>query len=206
MQRLPPWLWPLPAWLWPRNVSATPNGLQRLGRVLHWGLSGLAIFLKGLGILVAAGALFAVVRSASWEITGLPVPKDLKWVEVTLVTPFNSKPRFDSQDSLTDDQLRAEIAEFARRALNDGSVPQDRIGSVERIAREAAASDWKVTRKSTDSTRAKERSLTKARARIELQRALAALPSAISTALGLMLGALASALVGRASRYVISGE
>ena len=206
MQRLPPWLWPLPAWLWPRNVSATPNGLQRLGRVLHWSLSGLALFLKGLGILVAAGALFAVVRSASWEITGLPVPKDLKWVEVTLVTPFNSKPRFDSQDSLTDDQLRAEIAEFARRALNDGSVPQDRIGSVERIAREAAASDWKVTRKSTDSTRAKERSLTKARARIELQRALAALPSAISTALGLMLGALASALVGRASRYVISGE
>ncbi|MCA3712714.1 MAG: hypothetical protein IM658_05480 [Phenylobacterium sp.] len=134
------------------------------------------------------------------------MPKDLKWVEVTLVTPFNSKPRFDSQDSLTDDQLRAEIAEFARRALNDGSVPQDRIGSVERIAREAAASDWKVTRKSTESTRAKERSLTKARARIELQKARAALPDAITTALGLMLGALASALVGRASRYVISGE
>ena len=206
MQRLPAWLWPPPVWLWPRNVSSTPNGLQRLGRVLHWSLSGLALFLKGLGILVVAGALFAVVRSASWEITGLPVPKDLKWVEVTLVTPFNSKPRFDSQDSLTDDQLRAEIAEFARRALNDGLVPQDRIGSVERIAREAAASDWKVTRKSTESTRAKERSLTKARARIELQRAREALPSAISTALGLMLGALASALVGRGSRYILAGE
>lgn len=206
MQRLPPWLWPLPAWLWPRNVSATPNGLQRLGRVLHWGLSGLALFLKGLGILVAAGALLAVVRSASWELVGFPVPKDLRRVEMTLETPFNSKPRFENPASLSDEEFKASIPELAREALNRGLVPQERIAAVERIAREAPTSNWKVTRKSTDTTRAQERSLTKARARIELQRALAALPSAISTALGLMLGALASALVGRASRYVISGE
>lgn len=64
MQRFPAWLWPPPVWLWPRHVSSTPNGLQRLGRVLHWGLSGLAFVLAGFAVMIAAGALFAVVKSA----------------------------------------------------------------------------------------------------------------------------------------------
>jgi hypothetical protein len=235
----------LPAWLWPRTVSATPNGIQRLGRVLHWGLSGIALILKGFGVLVAAGALFAVVKSASWELVGFPVPKDLRRVEMTLETPFEMKPvkanpfdQFDSNRpspppvertkpwlrrysqsdearpitrvevpaSTSDEQFKAKVVERARWDLWGRVVPEDQIADFRRISQEAAASDWKVTRKSTDSTRAQERSLTKARARIELRRARAALPDAITTALGLMLGALASALVGRASRYVISGE
>lgn len=227
MQRLPAWLWPLPAWLWPRTVSATPSGLQRLGRVLHWGLSGLALFLNVFGVLVAVGALLAVVRSASWELVGFPVPKDLRWVEMTLETPFEMKPvkanpfaQFDSNRSdearpitrvevpasTSNEQFKAKVVERARWDLWGRVVPEDQIANFQRISQEAAASDWKVTRKSTDTTRAKERSLTKARARIELQRAREALPSAILTALGLMLGALASALVGRGSRYILAGE
>lgn len=30
----------LPAWLWPQSINASPNGPQRLGRVLHWLLLG----------------------------------------------------------------------------------------------------------------------------------------------------------------------
>jgi hypothetical protein len=74
--------------------------------------------------------------------------------------------------------------------------------SAARFAKEVATSDWKVTRKSTPSTQAKERGLTKSRARIELKRA----QESIATALALILEALGSALGGRASRYVISGE
>ena len=206
MLRLPAWLWPLPAWLWPRNVSSTPNGLQRLGRVLHWGLSGLALFLKVSGVLVAAGAFFAVVRSASWELVGFPVPKDLRRVEMTLETPVAFKPSWEQPVSVTDQAFRSDVADVFHEVLRRGLAPPEDLRDAERIAREAATSNWKVTRKSTDSTRAKERSLTKARAHSELQTALKAMPGAITTALGLMLGALASALVGRASRYVISGE
>jgi hypothetical protein len=206
MRQLPAWLWPPPVWLWPRNISSTPNGPQRLGRVLHWALSGLALVLAGFAVMIAAGALFPVVRSASWELVGFPVPKDLRWVEMRLETPFYSTPGFETKASYSDEQFKAWIPEVAREALNRGLVPQNRIPDVERIVREAAASNWKVTRKSTEATRMKERSLTKARARSELQRARAALPGAITTALGLMLGALASVLVGRASRYILAGE
>ncbi|MCA6333796.1 MAG: hypothetical protein IM664_04195 [Phenylobacterium sp.] len=206
MQRFPAWLWPPPVWLWPRHVSSTPNGLQRLGRVLHWGLSGLAFVLAGFAVMIAAGALFAVVKSDFWELVGSPVPKDLKWVEMRLETPVAMKPRAEGPVSVTDQTFRSDVADLFQEALRRGLTPPEDLRDAELIAREAATSDWKVTRKSTEATRLKERSLTRARARVELQRALAALPSAISTALGLMLGALASALVGRASRYVISGE
>jgi hypothetical protein len=206
MRQLPAWLCPPPVWLWPRGVSPTPNGLQRFGRVLHWALSALALFLAGFAALISAAALFAVVKSASWELVGFPVPKDLRWAEMRLETPVAMKPRAEGPISVTDQAFRSDVADLVQEALRRGLAPPEEIGDAERIAREAASSDWKVTRKSTDATRMKERSLTKARARSELQSAWKALPDAITTALSLILGALGSALGGRASRYVISGE
>jgi hypothetical protein len=203
---LPSWLSPPPAWLWPRNVSTVPNGLQRLGRVLHWGLSSLAVFLAGFSILVIVGATFAWVKSASWELVGYPVPRDLRTVEMRLETPFKWKPAADRPARLTDQEVRAEVSEYAQEMLRRGLAGPDEISDIKRIASEAATSDWKVTRRSTPSTKAKERALTRTRARIELKRAKEALPDAITTALALILGALGSALGGRATRYVISGE
>jgi len=123
-----------------------------------------------------------------------------------LETPVAMKPRAEGPISVTDQAFRSDVADLAQEVLRRGIGTPEEIGDAERLAREAATSDWKVTRKSTDATRMKERSLTKARARSELQRARQALPDAITTALGLMLGALGSAVGGRASRYVISGE
>jgi hypothetical protein len=56
VKRLPNWLWPLPVWLWPRKVSTTPNGLQRLGRVLHWlflGVAALTLLASPLALMTA---------------------------------------------------------------------------------------------------------------------------------------------------------
>lgn len=155
---------------------------------------------------MVVGALFAVVRSASWELMGYPTPRDFRWVEMRLETPVKMKPRAEGPVIVTDEKFRADAADLADELLKRGLAKPEEIADAELIAREARSSDWKVTRESTPSTRAKERALTRAHARIELERAQEALPDAITTALGLILGALGSALGGRATRYVIAGE
>jgi hypothetical protein len=78
MQRLPAWLWPLPVWLWPRSISATPNGLQRLGRALHWCCTGLALSLGVTSAFLAVSAAIPMASAATVLILGTPVPEQFQ--------------------------------------------------------------------------------------------------------------------------------
>jgi len=157
---LPTWLWPLPPWLWPRNVSATPNGLQRLGRVFHWALVGIAALLAAtaaISLIIAAGSILPGSVSI---ITGRPT-----------VPP----PMMDSTDF-------KHALEWNRQAEAGELSPADRAYFDREVAKpqEMARRVWENG----------------------VQRAL----EALWATLALLAGALSLVLIGRAIRYVFSGE
>jgi hypothetical protein len=62
----------LPTWIWPTSYKPSPNGFQRLGRVLHWTLSIVAGVIAALGVLqLLMGSQHLLFAIAS-EIMGRP--------------------------------------------------------------------------------------------------------------------------------------
>lgn len=195
-----------PAWIWPRDLATTPNGLQRLGRVLHWGLSSLAVILAFSACVLAAGPLLQFMKIAPWELVGLPVPDDVKLLELTLHTPYGPKLQGVEPANTTDSEFRRIVGPFILLDLATGRIPQDQVAAFERIAREKATSDWKVTRKRTKASQYAEREITSNRAQERIETVWKSVSASLTLAFGCLVGAVGAACSGRGARYVISGE